>query len=677
MIPKEITISSLVLVLLGTLYSYSTNKNNVRQQHNDITDVTLDSTFTAFRNNSMSLSDMKAVIKQYLDSRMELPLADPLTCQGGPLPDIDPRVAFFIALNQCEWGCKFAAVPRLFVCKELELARTLFTKRDDNESDDVHQYTTRFPSNGFANLFPEGEATSETDSPAADTITQYWMEQWYEPALNASVARRQENLPYIVPTKRALQWHLLWHSPLNLVDGSWSGSPPWQGAITDSLAHTLYEIQNEELGHSGDRHVRLPSEHKQHPYLYSQLLSQAGLPTPKPVSSLAFLADYPREAFHIAALAAAGSQLNITILAGFALSMELVQPPKNLFIARSLAARGIDPTYYTLHFAADNPISGHGAQLLKAVGKYLATVYMERGREAAVEEFHQMYAGFVAFNRHQTDVLRLRTEVGEEPTWWENWGIANTTEFEHALNTTVKIGRKRCRDRPKLPLPTEKFVYTMDEVDHYSLVVIRGAVLDLCFWLEYHPGEQVNAIYRWLGKDATPAFSVLHSFNWKVAAHFQVGILDEVGQTNSSLGTSHLAHNKGDGLGDINHQYLGLNATRAHSDMVDMLTPFFNSEKLQLFHPKQAQTMHVLLENSEGNVELFLEGLKTSEYVNQTHPNHSRLLFATEWHHPMHSVLDREVVHNWLWAVAASSNADAGPTTSETPNSDQHQIDKL
>ena len=279
-----------------------------------------------------------------------------------------------------------------------------------------------------------------------------------------------------VRSKADVLWRAFFNTPRNLVDGAWA--PSGVGPLA-ALELALHTVRHEEMGEGR------PERHHLHVWL--EFLRSAGLPLPPDVSSAAFVASYPREAFPNAALSACAGHIyeprTALFVAGFSLNLELLSTPATFGFAREYAVRGLNSKYYMLHASVDNPVSGHAAVIAQAL----------EARVAGPAAWEQVYAGFVSF-----DVTQL------SPT-----SVPLAQQCQWALSQPQRQAPGPARECVRVRVA--EAVYTMSGVKACGYVVINGGVYDFARFMPTHPGDVAfGAIASWRGRDATAALSLIH-----------------------------------------------------------------------------------------------------------------------------------------------------------------------
>jgi hypothetical protein len=183
-------------------------------------------------------------------------------------------------------------------------------------------------------------------------------------------------------------------APAALIDGAWLARVVRPGAVGTLAVGPLAAIHRDELG-GGD-----PRRH--HPNIYRALLADLGVELP-PVAALAFAAS---PSLHDAAFAvplvflsfAAYPRALLPECLGLNLAIELSGLGQGyLRLADELRHYGIDPYFFLLHLAIDNPGSGHTALAQEAICLYLDEVTAAAGGAAAECAFQRVWTGFLAF----------------------------------------------------------------------------------------------------------------------------------------------------------------------------------------------------------------------------------------------------------------------------------------
>jgi hypothetical protein len=187
-----------------------------------------------------------------------------------------------------------------------------------------------------------------------------------------------------------VEW-ILQLAPFNQTDGCWLRGIAPAGPM-DEVRALLFGIYADELG-GGDPALN-------HPNIYTDLLRSVGVDLPD-VRSRAY-ADNPAlldSAFTQPLFLLALSQFPQDFfpeLLGVTQYVEWssVQLREMVLLNEHF---GLDPHFYELHVAIDNPATGHGARARRAVELYLEQVRLDAGDEAMREHWDRIWTGYVAF----------------------------------------------------------------------------------------------------------------------------------------------------------------------------------------------------------------------------------------------------------------------------------------
>jgi heme oxygenase-like protein len=191
-----------------------------------------------------------------------------------------------------------------------------------------------------------------------------------------------------------LVWMLTQLAPAALVDGAWL-----QGAASPARFHTpvsalLFRIYRDELG------AGVPRQH--HGNVLRRALAGQGVELP-PCDSPAFAAwpGFVPEAFSLPALWLAMAMRGDAVLPellGLNLAIEMAGLGSTYARAVALLRRhGIDPYFFELHNAIDNPASGHTAWSVRAIELFMNDL-VARGDAAAVgQAWSRLWQGYAAY----------------------------------------------------------------------------------------------------------------------------------------------------------------------------------------------------------------------------------------------------------------------------------------
>lgn len=180
-------------------------------------------------------------------------------------------------------------------------------------------------------------------------------------------------------------------APFNQTDGCWLRNIASTGPL-DEVRSLLFRIYVEELG-GGD-----PTLH--HGTVYTELLRGIGADLPDIRSSeYAQHPTLPDWAFTMPLLQLVVSQFTqdyLPEIIGMNLYLESssVELQKMVLLLKHV---GIDPHFFELHLATDDPATGHGALAQRVVDTYLDGVRVAAGDAAVDEHWSRVWTGYVAF----------------------------------------------------------------------------------------------------------------------------------------------------------------------------------------------------------------------------------------------------------------------------------------
>ncbi len=193
-------------------------------------------------------------------------------------------------------------------------------------------------------------------------------------------------------SKATYRWGIEQFAPAILTDGCWlQNSHHLTESGLQELTANLFKIYVDELGAG--------VLEQNHPYIYQQLLENAGFSLP-PVFSSAF-AEYPgflTSAFDLPIYLMAISKFPnrfLPELLGLNLAIELSGLGKTyLRLAQALRYYGFNPAIVNVHISIDNLASGHAALAKTAIQYYLDYVTATQGRLQMNAHWQRVYVGY-------------------------------------------------------------------------------------------------------------------------------------------------------------------------------------------------------------------------------------------------------------------------------------------
>ncbi|MBD2383912.1 iron-containing redox enzyme family protein [Cylindrospermum sp. FACHB-282] len=195
-----------------------------------------------------------------------------------------------------------------------------------------------------------------------------------------------------VYTRSVLIERLRNFAPFNLTDGAWLQRVAGAGTSTD-VESLLFSIWSDEVG-NGD-----PT--KNHSNVYKTLLNSLNVEMPSEASypfvkqENLFDSAFTNPTFQLAV-----SQFPKTFfpeLIGMTLYLEWESTPSIAPLVKILERRDINPQFFSLHVAIDNPSSGHGAIAKQAVERYLDEIRQSSGEKEVQEQWRRIWIGYVTF----------------------------------------------------------------------------------------------------------------------------------------------------------------------------------------------------------------------------------------------------------------------------------------
>ena len=198
-------------------------------------------------------------------------------------------------------------------------------------------------------------------------------------------------------------------TPFNFLDGSWLRNIHRVGPV-DEVNSLLFTILKEELGDG------VPSQN--HANIYRDLCHSFGF-YPPPIDSTAFARD---RTFLDCAFDSPVFQLGISEFSkryypeiiGMSLWLEWTVLELHR-IAAMVEQAGLNAFFYRMHIAIDNAVSGHGAEIVRAVKLYLQEIRTQGGDRAVQCHWKRIWDGYVAFAYTFVIVIRQVIRIVKEP----------------------------------------------------------------------------------------------------------------------------------------------------------------------------------------------------------------------------------------------------------------------
>lgn len=209
-------------------------------------------------------------------------------------------------------------------------------------------------------------------------------------------------------------------APFNLTDGAWLHHILAAGP-TDDVRAKLFSIWSDEAGNG---HSEL-----NHSNVYDNLLRSLDIYLP-PIHSQAFAeldvlpSAWTNPVFQMAMGLFPDEFL--PELLGMTLYLEWESTPTMLPVARMLRRHHIDPQFYAMHAAIDNPTAGHGGLAREAVELHLDKVKAEGGEAALQREWRRIWNGYVTWATVSDFGVELREHL--KKNFPPDGGSANALE---------------------------------------------------------------------------------------------------------------------------------------------------------------------------------------------------------------------------------------------------------
>ena len=203
--------------------------------------------------------------------------------------------------------------------------------------------------------------------------------------------------------KHDVLWLLTQLAPAAFVDGAWLSGLLSPARLTSASAGFLFRIYRDELGAGS------PAAH--HGNVLRGALSGAGVELPATgsqefVESPAFLdAAFVMPVFWLSLARASGALW--PELLGLNLAVEIAGLGSGYERAISLLRKhGIDPYFFELHNAIDNPSSGHSAWAGRAISLYMDELVARGDPRAVGDGWQRVWSGFASYDRAARPLLQ-------------------------------------------------------------------------------------------------------------------------------------------------------------------------------------------------------------------------------------------------------------------------------